>query len=83
VAQLTVNKSLPLRGQSKGYRKHNAASGNYADVIATSDRCSASGAVDAQSSYIAGTTDRGVEKGAETATEVDIALCLKTFRDGA
>jgi hypothetical protein len=43
-ARLTVSKALSLRGQSKGYRKHNAASGNHADVIATSDGRRASGA---------------------------------------
>ncbi len=32
-----------LRRQAKGYRKHNAASGKYADVVATSDGCRAGG----------------------------------------
>lgn len=35
--------ALSLRRQSEGYRKHNAASWKYADVIATSDRCRAGG----------------------------------------
>ncbi len=34
-------KASSLRRQSKGYRKHNAASGKYADVVATSDGCRA------------------------------------------
>jgi hypothetical protein len=42
-ARLTVGQALSLRGQSKGHRKHNAASGNYADVIAASDGCRACG----------------------------------------
>ena len=36
-ARPIVSKCLSLRRQSKGYRKHNAASGKYADVVATGD----------------------------------------------
>src|SRR3989442_6172068 len=36
-ARLRVNNALLLRRQSKGYRKHNAASGKHADVVAAGD----------------------------------------------
>src|SRR5260370_17110225 len=42
-ARLTVSKALPFRRQSKGYRKHNAASRKYADVVTTGDRRRARG----------------------------------------
>ena len=42
-ARLTVSKALSFRRQSKGYRKHNAPSGKYADVVATSHGCRAGG----------------------------------------
>src|SRR5260370_29039514 len=39
-ARLTVgNALLSLRRQSKSYRKHNAASGKYDDVVPSSDGC--------------------------------------------
>src|ERR1700724_2938090 len=41
--RLTVSKALSFRRQSKGYCKHNAASGKYADVIAAGDGCRARG----------------------------------------
>src|ERR1700716_1660422 len=42
-ARLTVGKALSFRRQPKGYRKHYAAAGKYADVVATGDRCRARG----------------------------------------
>jgi hypothetical protein len=42
-AQLRISNALSLGRQAKGYRKHDATSGNYADVVATSDGCRAGG----------------------------------------